>query len=98
MSIYAMLHLTVQPESVAAAPAVIHETLTATRAFDGCLGVEVLLDADDQTHIVLVERWASVESDAAYRAWRATPAGASSLRTVLAGPPRLARYDVAPDI
>ena len=98
MTIYALLHLTVQPEFVAAAPAVIHETLTATRAFDGCLGVEVLMDADDQTHIVLLERWDSVESDAAYRAWRATPAGASGLRTILAGAPRLCRYDVAPNI
>ncbi len=98
MSIYALLELTLKAESVADAPAVLRETLTATRAFDGCLGVEVLLATDDETHVALLEQWDSVESDAAYRAWRATPAGASSLRTILAAPPRLSRYDVASDI
>jgi len=98
MSILALLDLTLKPESVADAPAVIHETLMATRAFDGCLGVEVLMDAHDPTHIVLLERWESAESDAAYRAWRTTAAGASRLRSILATPPLLTTYDVAPDI
>ena len=68
-----LLELTLTPASVAAAPAVIGQTLEATRAFDGCLGVDVLVDAADETHVVLLERWESLERDDAYRAWRATP-------------------------
>ena len=90
--ITALLELTLTPEGVATAPAVIGETLQATRAFDGCLGVDVLVDTDDETHVVLLERWESLEHDDAYRAWRATPEGASTLRTVLAAPPRLTRF------
>lgn len=95
MTITALLDLTLAREAVTDAPAVIHETLAATRAFAGCLKVEVLMDDDDETHVVLLEQWDSVESDAAYRAWRATPTGASGLRAILALPPRLTRFTAA---
>lgn len=98
MTITALLDLTLTPEGVAEAPRVLRETLVATRAFDGCRGVEVLIDADDETHILLVETWDSIESDDAYRAWRLTPAGQSELRTLLASPPRLTRFTSASDV
>ena len=98
MSITALLDLTLRPDAVAEAPAVLRETLRATRAFEGCLGVVVLVDSRDETHVVLLEQWESAESDAAYRAWRASPEGASSLRTILASPPRLTTFTTAPDI
>ena len=90
--ITSLLELTLSPASVADAPAVIGRTLEATRAFDGCLGVDVLVDSADETHVVLLERWESLERDDAYRAWRATPEGASQLGTLLAAPPRLTRF------
>ena len=90
--ITALLELTLAPEAVASAPAVLGQTLEATQAFDGCLGVDVLVDTQDQTRVVVVERWESLESDAAYRAWRATPEGASQLGTLLAAPPKLTRF------
>ena len=95
MAVTALLDLTLRPESVAEAHGVIRETLEATRAFDGCLGVEVLVDSDDETHVVLLEQWHSLDRDAAYRAWRATPEGASRLGTVLAKPPTLTKYTTA---
>ena len=97
MPITALLDLTFAPSSVPDALTVLRDTLQATRAFPGCLSVEVLLDADDATHVVVMERWDSLSSDAAYRAWRATPDGASALSTVLAGPPRLTRFTTAAD-
>ncbi len=98
MTLTALLDLTLKPEAVSTALPIIHETLAATRAFDGCLGVDVLADTADPAHIVIIERWDSVDSDAAYRSWRATPDGASALRTILAGPPRLTKYNLEPDI
>ena len=94
--ITALLDLTLRPESVDDAPGVLSETLVATRAFPGCLSVEVLTDAADPTHVVVLERWDSLASDAAYRAWRATPDGASPLGTGLAAPPRLQRFTTTP--
>ncbi|MCW2778174.1 MAG: hypothetical protein JWN17_1899 [Frankiales bacterium] len=93
MTITALLELTLTAAAVADAPRVLTETLTATRAFEGNEGVEVLHDVADPTHVVVVERWASLAHDDAYRAWRATPEGASELGTLLAEPPRLTRWE-----
>ena len=91
MAIVSLLELTLRPEAVEEAPAVIRETLVATRAFDGFLDVQVTVDATDPTHVVLIETWESLDHDSAYRVWRSTPEGASSLGTVLASPPVLTK-------
>jgi quinol monooxygenase YgiN len=93
MAVTAFLDLHLRPEVLAEAPAVIAAVLADTRAFDGSLGIEVLEDVADPTHVTIVERWESLRHDDAYRAWRATPQGASGLGSVLAGPPSLWRYE-----
>ena len=95
MTITSVLDLRVTPESIAEAPAILAEVLTATRAFDGNLGVDVLVDTADPAHFIAVERWESLAHDDAYRAWRATPEGASALGSILAGPPTLTRLESA---
>ncbi|WP_213815530.1 putative quinol monooxygenase [Glaciihabitans sp. dw_435] len=92
MTITALLDLTLTPESLEEAPAIIDQVLTQTRAFEGCLGLEVLQDETDPTRVMVIERWDSPESDAAYRAWRATPEGTSSLGSILAAAPTLVKY------
>ena len=98
MTITSLLELRLKPEALDTAPAVITETLEATRAFQGCLGVDVLRDTADAAHVVVVERWASLEDDDAYRAWRQTPEGSSRLAEVLAAPPVLTRLSVDTDL
>ena len=70
MSVVAFLDVRLKPATAAEALGVLDGVLVATRAFEGCLGVEVLVQADDPTRVVVVERWASMEADTAYRAWR----------------------------
>ncbi|MGQ7298210.1 putative quinol monooxygenase [Quadrisphaera sp. KR29] len=97
-TVTSLLELTLSAEAAAdpaAAHAVVSQVLEATRAFEGCLGCEVLVDVDDPAHLVVHERWASLAHDDAYRAWRRTPEGASRLGEVLAGPPRLSRFTTA---
>ncbi|KRE80205.1 putative quinol monooxygenase [Arthrobacter sp. Soil763] len=98
MPITAHLDLTLKTEVLESAPEVLRETLADTRAFDGCLGVEVLVDKENPTHVVVVERWASMEQDAAYRAWRATEEGASGLGALLAAPPVLTHFETSSEI
>jgi len=95
MSVTSLLDLQIAPASVADAPAVISGVLAATRAFDGNLGVDVLVDTADPAHFVVVESWASLAHDDAYRAWRATPEGASELGSILAAAPTLTRFERA---
>ena len=98
MTVVAHLDLRLQPADLAKSYQLLGQILADTRAFDGCLGVDVLIDRDDPAHVVAHERWVSIEHDAAYRAWRATEAGASTLGSVLAGPPTLTIFTVADDI
>ena len=95
MAITAILDLQLKAEALDTASEIIHETLTATRAFPGCHHVAVLVDSDDPAHVVLYETWESVEHDGAYRAWRATPEGASRLGSILAAVPKLTLFTVA---
>lgn len=91
MTVISILEFTVTAEALEGAAAVVYDVLTATRAREGCLGIEVTVDVADPAHYLVVERWDSIESDDAYRAWRATPEGKSALGTLLAGPPTLTR-------
>jgi quinol monooxygenase YgiN len=95
VAITAILDLQLKADSLETAHEVIHATLTATRAFPGCLDVTVLVDSDDPAHVVLYEAWESIEHDQAYRAWRATPEGTSDLGSILASPPKLSQFTVA---
>lgn len=94
MAVTALLDLHLRADKVAEAPAVIAAILTDTRAFAGNQGLEVLVDTVDPAHVTIVEHWASLEADDAYRAWRATPEGASHLGELLAAAPDLIRYEV----
>ena len=98
MATTAILELQLKADSLETAHEVIHATLTATREFPGCLDVTVLVDSDDPAHVVLYERWESIEHDRAYRAWRATPEGASGLGAILAAPLKLTQLTVAEGI
>jgi quinol monooxygenase YgiN len=98
MSITALLEFHVTSDALATAPAVVHDTLAATRAFAGNLGVEVVVDVADPTHYLVIEQWESLEADEAYRAWRSTPEGRSDLGSILAGAPTLTKFSPQSDI
>jgi quinol monooxygenase YgiN len=91
MSVTSLLELTIKPERLGDAERIIDETLATTRAFAGNLGCTVAVDAEDETHYVIVERWESLEADDAYRAFRATPEGANQLGEIASGR-KLVRY------
>lgn len=98
MAITSILDLQLKADSLDGAHQVIHATLAATRAFSGCQDVTVLVDSDDPAHVVVYETWESMEHDDAYRAWRATPEGASDLSglgSILAAAPKLTRFTTA---
>ena len=98
MAITACLELRVKPETLdQGLHAELHAILSDTRAFEGCLGVDVLIDTADPTHIIAVEKWASEERDAAYRAWRAGD-GQTNLVSFLAVPPVLTKLVSADEI
>jgi len=70
MAVIAILECHFKPGQVDAGIDWLRRNLVATRAFDGCLAVEVLKDSDDPSRVVALEHWASLEHDRAYRVWR----------------------------
>ena len=95
MPVTAILDLQLKADALDRANDVMRKTLTATRAFPGCLGVTVLVDSADPTHVAVYEQWESLEADAAYRQWRTTKEGASDLGSILAAPPTLTKFTIA---
>lgn len=91
MSVTAILELRLDPARLPQARELLDTILIDTRAFDGCLAVEVLTDENDPAHVIAVETWQSLEHDDRYRQWRAGP-GASNLGTVLVTAPVLTRW------
>ncbi|MGB9304870.1 MAG: antibiotic biosynthesis monooxygenase [Mycobacterium sp.] len=92
MPVTVLLELRIKPDSVAAARELMSRTLQVTRAFDGALQVDVLVDADDEAHWIIYEVWESVEHDEAYRAFRAGEGKVTELPPLLAAPPAKTRY------
>jgi heme oxygenase (mycobilin-producing) len=72
--------------------------LPATRAFAGCIAVDVAQDQADPTHVLLIEAWESADDHRAYMAWRASSGTNTGLRGVLAAPPVITYLDQRTDI
>jgi len=92
MAVTVLLELKFKPESVSAGRDLMHRTLETTRAFEGNLRTEVLVDTDDEAHWIVYEVWDSVEHDEAYRAFRAGEGKVTELPALLAAPPAKTRY------
>jgi len=68
--------------------------LDTSRAFEGCLRLDWLVDRDDPTLWLLYEEWSSWDAEKAYRDFRMSPAGAvPGLAGLLDGRPRLVRLE-----
>jgi quinol monooxygenase YgiN len=95
MPVIVMLELKFKPESATEAAEVFRRELVKTRAFDGCITVDVLVDEDDPAHWVIYELWESVEHDEAYRSFRAGEGKITELPPLLAAPPVKTRYNTS---
>jgi quinol monooxygenase YgiN len=92
MPVTVLLELRLKPEAVPAARDLMRRTLQDTRAFDGNLGTDVLVDDEDEAHWIINELWESVEHDEAYRKFRAGEGRVAELPPLLAAPPVKTRY------
>ena len=92
MPVTVLFELRIKPEAVNEARDLMHRTLEVTRAFDGNLGIDVLVDTDDEAHWVIYQLWDTAEHDEAYRSFRAGDGQVAELPPLLAAPPVKTRY------
>ena len=95
MPVTVTLELRFKPDAVSAARDLMRRTLQVTRAFDGNLGTDVLVDQDDEAHWLIYELWQTVEHDEAYRRFRAGEGKVTELPPLLAAPPVKTRFVTA---
>jgi quinol monooxygenase YgiN len=82
-----------QPGMGAALLTAFETALVDTRAFDGCLSVETLVDSDNPDTIMLLEDWESRSQQEAYLAWRVETGMVEMLAPVLAEPFEMHYFD-----
>jgi quinol monooxygenase YgiN len=92
MAVTVLLELKFKPEAVSAGQELMRRTLATTRAFEGNLQTDVLVDEDDEAHWIIYELWDTVEHDEAYRAFRAGEGKVTELPPLLAAAPAKTRY------
>ncbi len=66
-----------------------------TRGYEGCQGVEVVVNQDDPANMVLLERWDSRAHYEKYLGWRQERGDLDALGQMLAGPPSIRYFDTA---
>jgi quinol monooxygenase YgiN len=92
MAVTVTLELRFKPDEVAAGRELMGRALQDTRAFDGNLQTDVLVDEDDEAHWLIYELWDTVDHDEAYRRFRAGEGKLTQLPPLLAASPVKTRY------
>lgn len=92
MAVTVTFELRFKPDEVAAGRELMGRALQDTRAFDGNLQTDVLVDEDDEAHWLIYELWDTVEHDEAYRRFRAGEGKLTQLPPLLAAPSVKTRY------
>ena len=92
MTVTVTLELTFKPDALDAGRELMGRALQDTRAFDGNLRTEVLIDEDNEAHWLIYELWETVDHDEAYRSFRAGEGKLTQLPPLLAAPPVKTRY------
>jgi len=93
MAVMVTLAFSVKPERADEFKALLKELLPDTRAYDGCLSVDVYQDQDNPGYICLVEDWESKVHQQRYQAWRDESGIAEVVGPFLAGEPRFNYFD-----
>ena len=93
MPVTVTMAFSVIPKRAEAFKALLRELLPETRAYEGCLKVDVYEDQDNPRRIYLIEDWESKAHQQRYQAWRDEPGIARVVGPFLAREPQLNYFD-----
>ena len=74
--------------------ATLEDALVVTRAFDGCEGLDLLVNQDEPANFVVYERWASRDHYERYLAFRQSSGFSSSFRAMFPDPSVIRKFDI----
>ena len=87
MAITVLLELRTQADKADQMVQWMNDNLPDTRARQGAGKMELIIDQDDPTHMIVYEIWDSKADQEAYVAWRVERGDVDTLGTMLAAPP-----------
>lgn len=83
----------VKPEQTAVAEKMMRDALPDTRAFAGCISIDVMKDSEDPDRWFLMEEWESYDHHRAYVSWRVETGWSECFAANLDGEPTLRYFD-----
>jgi quinol monooxygenase YgiN len=89
------LDLKVQPGKGAELVEMFNVILVDTRARQGALRIELIVDQEDSDHLAIYENWASKEDHQSYMGWRQERGDLDKMGALLAAPPTVTYFDIA---
>lgn len=93
MSVNVVLEVQAKPESIEKLKSTLENILPDTRAFDGCISVQVTSNQDEPLNLVLLEVWESRQKNEKYLAWRTETGAFEVLGAMLSQPPSIRYFD-----
>ncbi|MFC2035390.1 putative quinol monooxygenase [Chloroflexota bacterium] len=91
MSVLVLVEAPVKPEEVSNMKSFLAKEYPATRAYDGCQGIDAYFNIEDKGNMVTVQYWDSRTQHEKYLGWRTETGAMAKLRSMLTGPP-IIRY------
>jgi quinol monooxygenase YgiN len=93
MSVQTLVEVNVKPESVNEFKSFLKDAFPDTRAFKGCLGIELQINQDEPTNMIAVEEWETREDHQKYAAWRTETGFLERISSMLSGPLSIRYFD-----
>ena len=93
MAVTVLLELQVKEDQINTMLETMKAILPDTRAYDGCLGVDVVQNQDEPANIILIEKWESKPHYEKYLAWRTETGFIEKMGAVLSAPPSIRYFD-----
>jgi quinol monooxygenase YgiN len=93
MACTVLLELQVQADKVDTLKGVFKDILGDTRAYDGCISVDVTDNQDDGSNMLLIEKWESRAKYEKYLGWREETGALEQLGSLLSAPPSIRYFD-----
>jgi quinol monooxygenase YgiN len=92
MTVTVLLQLKAKPGEGSNLADAMDALLPDTRAYQGCLGADLMQGLDDRDDITLIERWEQRQDHEAYSAWRNEQGSLAAIAPLLGGRPTVTYY------
>ena len=95
MGVLVLIELSVKSEDISKMKSYMAEIFPDTRAYEGCHGVDLCFNKEDEGNMLLVEHWESRGHYDKYAAWRTETGVIGKIGAMLAGPPNVRYFERA---